>query len=115
MDPDARVARKQEGAPDRAPQAEPAVDLDRGVLVGLTVQAADRGDPAALGPPLAAVAAVAEAQGGKPQTVVAPLVRHHRKRSLSWRTVRTSIFPTRRLTTDRTCSVGFYAGEYAGH
>ncbi len=68
VDPDARVARRQDGAPDRAPQAEPAVDLDSGALVGLTVQTADLGDPATLGPTLAAVE---EAQGGKPQTVVA--------------------------------------------
>ncbi len=68
MDPDARVARRQDGATDRAPKAEPAVDLDSGALVGLTVQAADRGDTATLGPTLEAVA---EAQGGKPQTVVA--------------------------------------------
>ncbi len=68
VDPDARVARRQDGAPDRAPKAEPAVDLDSGALVGLTVQAADLGDTATLGPPLAAVE---EAQGGKPQTVVA--------------------------------------------
>ncbi len=66
--PDARVARLQDGAPDRAPKAEPAVDLDSGALAGLTVQAADRGGPATLGPPLATLA---EAQGGKPQTVVA--------------------------------------------
>ncbi len=66
--PDARVARRQDGATDRAPQAEHAVDLDSGALVGLTVQAADLGDPATLGPTLAAVE---EAQGGKPQTVVA--------------------------------------------
>ncbi len=32
--PDARVARRQDGAPDRAPQAEPAVDLDSGALGG---------------------------------------------------------------------------------
>ncbi len=62
------MARRQDGATDRAPQAEPAVDLDSGALVGLTVQAADRGDPATLGPTLAAVE---EAQGGKPQTGVA--------------------------------------------
>ncbi len=68
VDPDARVARRQDGAPDMAPKAEHAVDLDRGALVGLTVQAADLGDPATLGPTLAAVE---EAQGGKPQTVVA--------------------------------------------
>ncbi len=68
VDPDARVARRQDGAPDRAPQAEPAVDLDSGALGGLTVQAADRGDPATLGPTLEAVA---EAQGEQPQTVVA--------------------------------------------
>ncbi len=68
VDPDARVARRKDGATDRAPQAEHAVDLDSGALVGLTVQAADRGDTATLGPTLAAVE---EAQGGKPQTVVA--------------------------------------------
>ncbi len=68
VDPDARVARRQDGAPDRAPQAESAVDLDNGALVGLTVQAVDRGGTATLGPTLAAVA---EAQGGKPQTGVA--------------------------------------------
>ncbi len=68
VDPDARVARRQDGATDRAPKAEHAVDLDSGALVGLTVQAADRGDTATLGPTLEAVE---EAQGGKPQTVVA--------------------------------------------
>ncbi len=68
VDPDARVARRQDGATDRAPQAEPAVDLDSGALVGLTVQAADLGDTATLGPTLAAVE---EAQGKQPQTVVA--------------------------------------------
>ncbi len=68
VDPDARVTRRQDGATDRAHKAEPAVDLDSGALVGLTVQAADLGDTATLGPTLAAVA---EAQGGKPQTVVA--------------------------------------------
>ncbi len=68
VDPDARVARRKDGAPDRAPKAEHAVDLDSGALVGLTVQAADLGDTATLGPTLAAVA---EAQGKKPQTVVA--------------------------------------------
>ncbi len=68
VDPDARVARRQDGAPDRAPKAEHAVDLDSGALVGLTVQAADRGDTATLGPTLAAVA---EAQGEQPQTVAA--------------------------------------------
>ncbi len=68
VDPDARVARRQDGAPDMAHQAEHAVDLDSGALVGLTVQAADRGDPATLGPTLEAVA---EAQGEQPQTVVA--------------------------------------------
>ncbi len=68
VDPDARVARMKDGATDMAHKAEHAVDLDSGALVGLTVQAADRGDTATLGPTLAAVA---EAQGGKPQTVVA--------------------------------------------
>ncbi len=68
IDPDARVARMKDGATDRAHKAEHAVDLDSGALVGLTVQAADLGDTATLGPTLAAVE---EAQGGKPQTVVA--------------------------------------------
>ncbi len=68
MDPDARVARRQDGAPDRAPKAEHAVDLDSGALVGLTVQATDLGDLATLAPPLEAVE---EAQGERPQTVVA--------------------------------------------
>ncbi len=66
-DPDARVAKMKNGTTHLAHKAEHAVDLESGVLVGVTLQAADQGDPATLGETLEATAAVGE----KPEQVVA--------------------------------------------
>ena len=66
-DPDARVAKMKNGSTHLAHKAEHAVDLESGALVGVTLQAADQGDPATLGETLAEVAA----QGEAPEQVVA--------------------------------------------
>jgi len=46
QDPDARITKMKDGRTHLAHKAEQAVDLDTGVVVGVTVQAADRGDTA---------------------------------------------------------------------
>ena len=46
QDPDARIAKMKDGRTHLAHKAEQAVDLDTGVVVAVTVQAADRGDTA---------------------------------------------------------------------
>ena len=66
-DPDARVAKMKDGGTDMAHKAEHAVDLESGALLGVTVQAADKGDTQTLEATLAAV----EAAGGEPPAEVA--------------------------------------------
>ena len=44
QDPDARITKMKDGRTHLAHKAEQAVDRDTGVVVGVTVQAADRGD-----------------------------------------------------------------------
>ena len=67
-DPDARVAKMKDGTTHLAHKVEHALDLQEGVLVGVTVQAADQGDTATLGETLEAVET---AQGKGPEQVVA--------------------------------------------
>ena len=43
-DPDARISRMKDGRTHLAHKAEPAVDLETGAIVSVTVQGADRGD-----------------------------------------------------------------------
>lgn len=43
-DPDARITKMKDGRTHLAHKAEQAVDLDTGVVIGVTVQAADQGD-----------------------------------------------------------------------
>ena len=64
-DPDARVAKMKNGTPHLAHKAEHAVDLESGVLVGVTLQAADQGDTATLGVTLEAVEAAQPEAPGK--------------------------------------------------
>ncbi len=66
-DPDASVAQRKDGRTKMAYQAEHAVDLDSGALVGITVQAADQGDTQTLPETLAAVQ---EAPATAPPAVV---------------------------------------------
>ncbi len=70
-DPDARVAKMKNGTTHLAHKAEHAVDMESGVLVGVTLQAADQGDTATLGVTLEAVEA---AQPEAPGKVVADKV-----------------------------------------
>ena len=67
-DPDARVAKMKDGTTHLAHKVEHALDLQEGVLAGVTVQAADQGDTATLGETLEAVET---AQGNGPEQVVA--------------------------------------------
>ena len=67
-DPDARVAKMKVGTTHLVNKAEPAVDLEAGALVGVTVQATDQGYTATLGATLEAVEA---AQEEGPDQVVA--------------------------------------------
>ena len=53
-DPDARVAKRKDRGTDMAHQAEHAVDLESGALLGVTVQGAELGDTQTLGQTLAA-------------------------------------------------------------
>ena len=64
-DPDARVAKMKNGTTHLAHKAEHAVDLESGVLVGVTLQAADQGDTATLGVTLEAVEAAQPEAPGK--------------------------------------------------
>ncbi len=47
-DPDSRIARMKNGATHLAHKVEHAVDMDSGAIVGVTVQAADKGDTTTL-------------------------------------------------------------------
>ena len=68
VDPDARVAKMKSGATDMGHKAEHAVDMESGALLGVTVQAADKGDTQTLEQTLEAV----ESAGGqRPQELTA--------------------------------------------
>ena len=55
-DPDARVARMKDGTTHLAHKAEPAVDMETGAVIAVTLQAADRGDTATMKETLAETA-----------------------------------------------------------
>ena len=67
-DRDARVAKMKDGTTHLAHKAEHAIDLESGVLVAVTLQAADEGDTTTIGETLAAVE---QAQGQAAEQVVA--------------------------------------------
>jgi len=60
-DPDARITKMKDGRTHLAHKAEPAVDLETGAIVGVTVQGADQGDTTTIAETLTAAAEDLEA------------------------------------------------------
>lgn len=68
QDPDARITKMKDGRTHLAHKAEPAVDLETGAVVAVTVQPADKGDPETVKETL--TEAAENVEKAKPQTDV---------------------------------------------
>jgi Transposase DDE domain len=68
QDPDARITKMKDGRTHLAHKAEPAVDLETGAVVALTVQPADKGDTETVKETL--IEAAENVEKAKPQTEV---------------------------------------------